>query len=938
MFVKFDQCGPPASLCQAISRYVPIRFQDCGDYFDVFFPLLLLNAFETVAQEWINSPNKGKFYELKLRKFPAEYKRYWDFVVFLEEYELSKQLHPKENDLVFLVPERLKGEKRDVEQTSSPASRDYQCAYVQKFRRSSVMHKGKYECSLSIQTQDNFPASVNDTVRCVVISSLVTTQRKLKAMSLLNSRNQLARAILNPNPMDFCTKDLLTTSSERITAFLKDFNEDQKKAIETAYAMVRHSPAVAKICLIHGPPGTGKSRTIVGLLYRLLNERGQLDENSNAKIKQNRVLVCAPSNGAVDELMKKIILEFKERCKDKKNPLGNCGDVNLVRLGPERSINSEVLKFSLDNQVNHRMKKDLPSYVQEMHRRKEHLDHQLDDLSRQRALSRYGRGIQRHELDEKIAQVSKERQELATKIKEVQGRPQKTQSIIILESHIICCTLSTSGGLLLESAFRGQGGVPFSCVIVDEAGQACEVETLTPLIHRCNKLILVGDPKQLPPTVISLRAQEYGYEQSMMARFCKLLEENVEHHVSGRLPVLQLTVQYRMHPDICLFPSNYIYNKSLKTNRGTESIRCLSKWPFQPYLVFDVRDGSERRENDSYVNLQEIKVVIELVKLLKDKRDIRCRTIGIITHYKAQKVMIQKELDKEFEDKGLAEVDTVDAFQGRQKDCVIVTCVRANALQGSIGFLASLQRLNVAITRAKYSLFILGHLRTLMDNQHWNHLIQDAQRRGAIIRTCDKHYKHDVTKTLKLKSVLQQSLPSPPPTPPEGCSPQDSSLVRTWQDDAPNPAPQDPREAAVSAAGKDPERPPAKDQPRDPRLFRRVEAPGTCLRNLEPWSPQQPGAAASAPSGEPSFPAGSNAWEQCMAPGSSRRPPGPGDAPAASVDSTSNSDQKGGLSHQRESRASSDRDQGVLSPKRSSSWDDGRTQEDASGWKKRRLQ
>nr|KAF6277232.1 senataxin [Pipistrellus kuhlii] len=922
MFMKFDQCGPPASLCQAISRHVPIRFQDCGDYFEVFFPLLLLNAFETVAQEWINSPNKGKFYELKLRKFPAEYKKYWEFVVFLEEYELSKQLHPKENDLVFLVPERPKGEKRDVERNSIPASRDYQCAYVQKFRRTSVMHKGKYECSLSIQTQDSFPASVNDTVKCVVVSSLVTTQRKLKAMSLLNSRNQLARAILNPNPMDFCTKDLLTTSSERITAFLKDFNEDQKKAIETAYAMVRHSPAVAKICLIHGPPGTGKSRTIVGLLYRLLTEnqkRGQLDENSNAKIKQNRVLVCAPSNGAVDELMKKIILEFKERCKDKKNPLGNCGDINLVRLGPERSINSEVLKFSLDNQVNHRMKKDLPSYVQEMHRRKEHLDHQLDELSRQRALSRYGRGIQRHELDEKIAQVSKERQELASKIKEVQGRPQKTQSIIILESHIICCTLSTSGGLLLESAFRGQGGVPFSCVIVDEAGQACEVETLTPLIHRCNKLILVGDPKQLPPTVISLTAQEFGYEQSMMARFCKLLEENVEHHVSARLPVLQLTVQYRMHPDICLFPSNYIYNKSLKTNRGTESTRCLSKWPFQPYLVFDVRDGSERRENDSYVNLQEIKVVIELVKLLKDKRDVRCRTIGIITHYKAQKVMIQKELDKEFEEKGLAEVDTVDAFQGRQKDCVIVTCVRANAMQGSIGFLASLQRLNVAITRAKYSLFILGHLRTLMDNHHWNHLIQDAQRRGAIIRTSDKSYKHDVTKTLKLKSVLQRSLTYPPSAAPEGSSPQDSSL-----DNAPNPAPLDPREAAVSAAGKDPERPPAKDQPRDPRLFRRMEASANSLRSLEPWSPQQPGAASPAPSAEPSF------------------PHGPGDPPAASVDSTSKSDQKGRQSRQRESRASRDRDQELLSPgshrpKRSSSWDDGRTQADDSGWKRRRL-
>uniref|UniRef100_A0A2I3GJL3 Probable helicase senataxin n=1 Tax=Nomascus leucogenys TaxID=61853 RepID=A0A2I3GJL3_NOMLE len=753
-------------LCQSISRPVPVRFHNYGDYFNVFFPLMVLNTFETVAQEWLNSPNRENFYQLQVRKFPADYIKYWEFAVYLEECELAKQLYPKENDLVFLAPERINEEKKDTERNDIQNLHEYHSGYVHKFRRTSVMRNGKAECYLSIQTQENFPANLNELVNCIVISSLVTTQRKLKAMSLLGSRNQLARAILNPNPMDFCTKDLLTTTSERIIAYLRDFNEDQKKAIETAYAMVKHSSSVAKICLIHGPPGTGKSKTIVGLLYRLLTEnqrKGHSDENSNAKIKQNRVLVCAPSNAAVDELMKKIILEFKEKCKNKKNPLGNCGDINLVRLGPEKSINNEVLKFSLDSQVNHRMKKELPSHVQAMHKRKEFLDYQLDELSRQRALCRGGREIQRQELDANISKVSKERQELASKIKEVQGRPQKTQSIIILESHVICCTLSTSGGLLLESAFRGQGGVPFSCVIVDEAGQSCEIETLTPLIHRCNKLILVGDPKQLPPTVISMKAQEYGYDQSLMARFCRLLEENVEHNMISRLPILQLTVQYRMHPDICLFPSNYVYNRNLKTNRQTEAIRCSSDWPFQPYLVFDVGDGSERRDNDSYINVQEIKLVMEIIKLIKDKRkDVSFRNIGIITHYKAQKTMIQKDLDKEFDRKGPAEVDTVDAFQGRQKDCVIVTCVRANSMQGSIGFLASLQRLNVTITRAKYSLFILGHLRTLMENQHWNQLIQDAQKRGAIIKTCDKNYRHDAMKILKLKPVLQRSLTHPP--------------------------------------------------------------------------------------------------------------------------------------------------------------------------------
>ncbi|XP_076784478.1 putative helicase senataxin isoform X3 [Arvicanthis niloticus] len=927
MFLNFDKCGAPTSLCQSISRPVPVRFQDCAEYFNVFLPLIILNAFETVAQEWLNSPNKENFYQLHLRKLPADYKKYWEFLIYLEESELAKQLHPKENDLVFLIPEKKYMDRHGMQDRNH-----YYCGYVHKFRRTSVIRNGKAECSLCIQTQDNLPVRVKELTKCIVISSLVTTQRKLKAMSLLSSRNQLARAVLNPNPMDFCTKDLLTTTSERIVsadlnearkiAYLKDFNEDQKKAIETAYAMVKHSPSVAKICLIHGPPGTGKSKTIVGLLYRLLTEsqrKGHSDENFNAKIKQNRVLVCAPSNAAVDELMKKIILEFKEKCKDKKNPLGNCGDINLVRLGPEKSINTEVLKFSLDSQVNHRMKKELPSHIQEMLRRKEILDAQLDELSRQRALCRGGREMQRQELDEHIAMVSKERQELASKIKEVQGRPQRAQNTIILESHVICCTLSTSGGLLLESAFRGQGGVPFSCVIVDEAGQSCEVETLSPLIHRCNKLILVGDPKQLPPTVISMKAQEYGYDQSMMARFCKLLEENVEQNMIGRLPVLQLTIQYRMHPDICLFPSNYVYNKNLKTNRLTEAIRCSSEWPFQPYLVFDVGDGSERRDNDSYINVQEIKLVMEIIKLIKEKRkDISFRNIGIITHYKAQKTMIQKDLEKEFDKKGPAEVDTVDAFQGRQKDCIIVTCVRASAVQGSIGFLASLQRLNVTITRAKYSLFILGHLRTLMENQHWYELIQDAQKRGAIIKTCDPNYRHDAMKILKLKPVLQRSLTHPPATAPEAPRPQgglpsnrlDSGLATTSFAASLYHTPSD------TVTSKEPERPPLRDRLRDPRLLRRLdaEAKGTFLKDPEPVRPQLPGVVHLLE--EPGFPVVFQdvgfvvpPSTAIVAPLGSHRspmqaePPPAHPASAASTSKRKYSDPGAGLSHRREPRA-----------------------------------
>nr|XP_042710227.1 probable helicase senataxin isoform X3 [Chrysemys picta bellii] len=822
MFVNLSQFGLPYNL-QSIMVSVPVKFHGYNDYFNTFFPLMMLNAFETVAQEWIqNQKTREKnSYHLHLQNFCADLNRA-DFTACIRESDLAKQLHPKEDDLIFLVvPEK---QNTFAEESEMESHLVYHVGFVTRFSRASLRETRQNEqhvvCHLSVQTRGNLSYYINQPVKCVVVSSLVTTQRRFKGLLLL-SRSPLAKPIINPSYADFCPRDLNVTS-ESTSFYMRDYNADQKKAIETAYAMVKEHPSLPRICLIHGPPGTGKSKTIVGLLYRILTERSGNEkraQNLNAKIKRNRILVCAPSNAAVDELMKKIILEFKEKCQDRKNPLD----------------------------------RGQPGRDQDIHRKKEILDCQLDILSRQRAMDRCDKRQQSQRLDEEIARLSRERQQLTSQLKKVGGRPKEVQASIILESHIICCTLSTSGGFLLESAFHRQGHDPFSCVIVDEAGQSCEVETLIPLIHRCSKLVLVGDPKQLPPTVISMKAQEYGYDQSLMARLHKHLEEQMQQCVIGKLPVVQLTIQYRMHPDICLFPSNYIYGRTLKTDRATEENRCSSDWLFQPYLVFDVADGHEKRDNDSFANPQEVKLVMEIMKLIKEKKnDFGFRHIGIITPYSAQKKMIQQELDREFGRGRAGEVDTVDGFQGRQKDCIIVTCVRANSTQGSIGFLASLQRLNVTITRARYSLFILGRLTTLMENKDWNKLIQDAQRRGAIIKTCDKNYKKDTVKILKLKPALQRPLSYPPTaalsekaTQVQACLGSDGKnkvTNRKSSDDSRRLS----ASAGLSAQGSGVVRQPAESQvlgskgvtlptavqpavrerPRDPRLARRTEATG----------------------------------------------------------------------------------------------------------------
>uniref|UniRef100_A0A670YHI7 Senataxin n=1 Tax=Pseudonaja textilis TaxID=8673 RepID=A0A670YHI7_PSETE len=699
MFANFKELGPPNHLLQAVVNSVPVKFQNYDDYFKTFFPLMMLNAFEEVSgllcsktiqmsqvsvcfmyTESLCTEDKFLLCPITLAK--------------ISQHDLETQQYPKEDDVVFLIVS------------------DKRFYYDERDRESHVVRH--VTCHLSIQTQGNL-SRVEKNVKCMVVSSLATTHRRFQALLMLN-RSPLAVPILSPSASYFSPRDL-NTESEKSLPYMKDFNEGQKRAIESAYAMITQHPSSPKVCLIHGPPGTGKSKVIVGLLHRILDEVGHNSiQRLNAKIKTHRILVCAPSNAAIDNLMKKIILEFKKFRE--KNALGNCGDINLVRLGQQKSINSEVRKFSLDDQIDHKISECeivLPFFL-------------LKPLP----------WVGNWEGDE-ICQLSKERERLGSQLKEARRRSQELKSSIILESHIICCTLSTSGGVLLKSAFQRLGGDPVSCVIVDEAGQACEVETLIPLIHGCKKLVLVGDPKQLPPTI---KAQDYRYDQSLLGRLCKHLKEQDQENISGKFPVLQLTIQYRMHPEICHFPSKYIYERIF--------LKSVKKWAFDAPFIPDLCFLRQQWRFVSYYNPQEVTLLAELMRVIKGwKKDISSRQIGIITPYNAQKRRIQKQLDREFGENSVGEVDTIDGFQGREKDCIIVTCVRANSPQGSIGFLKSLQRLNVTITRAKYSLFILGKLETLVENGDWNEMIQDAKRRGNIVHTAEKTYKTYATEIVK---------------------------------------------------------------------------------------------------------------------------------------------------------------------------------------------
>ena len=252
------------------------------------------------------------------------------------------------------------------------------------------------------------------------------------------------------------------------------------------------------------------------------------------------------------------------------------------------------------------------------------------------------------------------------------------------------------------------------------------MSALIPLKYGCSKCILVGDPKQLPPTVFSREAARFQYEQSLFVRM------QTNHPDTVHL----LDTQYRMHPEISIFPSNTFYDGRLRDGPDMKSLR-QQPWHANellgPYRFFDVSGQHQSdTKGHSLINRAEINIAIALVRrVLNDFHDVNFKgKIGIITPYKSQ----LRELKRSFIDKygnsvtDFIEFNTTDAFQGRESEIIIFSCVRAQT-SGSVGFLADIRRMNVGLTRAKSSLWVLGNSETLMRGEFWRKLIEDAKKR-----------------------------------------------------------------------------------------------------------------------------------------------------------------------------------------------------------------
>ncbi|KAE8349387.1 SEN1 N terminal-domain-containing protein [Aspergillus coremiiformis] len=589
-----------------------------------------------------------------------------------------------------------------------------------------------------------------------------------------------------------------------------DYSEATLKAIAENYNV---NPAQAKaiksaldndaFTLIQGPPGSGKTKTIVALVGALLS--GALGNQGvtisrptgigNARptprtTTSKKLLVCAPSNAAVDEL----VMRFKQGVK---TIHGRHEKLSVIRLGRSDAINTNVLDVTLDELVNARANQTSRKDSGERDLQKIYMEHKAADTAFKETRSKLdqcrAQGLPVPvELEREFELLKKKKTQLSQEIDNARDKNhsaardadltrRRIQQEIIDGAHVICATLSGSGHEMFQNL-----SIEFETVVIDEAAQSIELSALIPLKYGCSKCILVGDPKQLPPTVLSKVASKFQYEQSLFVR----MQSNYPRDVH------LLDTQYRMHPAISAYPRNAFYEGKLQDGPNMAQLRARP-WHqselLSPYRFFDVQGlHQSAAKGHSLVNMAELRVAMQLYeRLVSDFRGFDFSgKIGIITPYKGQ----LRELKAHFAAKygnaifSMIDFNTTDAFQGRESEVIIFSCVRAS--NKGIGFLSDIRRMNVGLTRAKSSLWVLGNSQSLMQGEFWNGLIKDARCRNV-------YTDGDVLKILQrpqfsgYKNVNMLDADAPEPTKPSAGTPTDaiSGLSSDHRDNPPTESP-----------------------------------------------------------------------------------------------------------------------------------------------------
>ncbi|WP_302761072.1 AAA domain-containing protein [Phocaeicola coprocola] len=416
---------------------------------------------------------------------------------------------------------------------------------------------------------------------------------------------------------------------------------------EEAVNKVLHAKDVA---IVHGPPGTGKTTTLVEAVYETLH-------------RENQVLVCAQSNMAVDWISEKLV--------DR--------GVSVLRIGNPSRVNDKMLSFTYERRF-----ESHPDYPQLWSIRKA-----IREL-----YARSRKGAEREAVRQKINSLKDRATELEIRINES----------LFSEARVIACTLVGSANRLLT-------GQKFGTLFIDEAAQALEAACWIP-IRKADRVILAGDHCQLPPTVKAPEVLRAGLGHTLMQTIVKNKPDTVS----------LLKLQYRMNDEIMRFSSEWFYGGMLQS---APEVKYRSILDFDTPIEWINTEGLDCNEefigeNYGRINKSEAELSIEqlkgyITKIGRERFLDERIDVGMISPYKAQVQYLRRLVRNDAFFKPYRQaitINTVDGFQGQERDVILISLVRANE-EGQIGFLNDLRRMNVAITRARMKLIILGDASTL---------------------------------------------------------------------------------------------------------------------------------------------------------------------------------------------------------------------------------
>ncbi|MGV3607981.1 MAG: AAA domain-containing protein [Planctomycetaceae bacterium] len=532
-------------------------------------------------------------------------------------------------------------------------------------QRGIVCYRDKMQIQVAVS---ELPEEMNarPLFRLDLSSDEVSRQRILSAMrsamALARGRvTKLRSILLGENPPEFAAE---SSAAKPLLPWPAHLNTSQKQAVEQALS-------ARDFALIHGPPGTGKTTTVAELCRQIV-------------ARDEKILACAASNLAVDNLLEKLL---------------DAG-VEAIRLGHPARISPRMREHSLDL-----------------------LAAEHPDLKIARKLVREAEALQNKASKYTRAKpepgARKEmRSEARALIADARHLEDQIVKSILDSADVICATLTGLDPNILDDR-------TFGTLIIDEAGQAIE-PACWPALLRGERVILAGDHCQLPPTVLSVEAAREGLATSLLERLAT---------GEKAFPSSLLTTQYRMHPTIMQFSSQQFYGGKLEAYADAEKhtlaelARVTADDATQATLLFidtagagyDEEPGSE---GESLCSPQEAELIVKQVEQLLESGVLPAQ-IGVISPYAAQVRLLRDKLASTE-----VGVDTIDGFQGQEREAILISLVRSNG-NGEVGFLSDTRRMNVALTRARRKLVVVGDTATLCQHPFYAKLVEYLELCGA---------------------------------------------------------------------------------------------------------------------------------------------------------------------------------------------------------------